>query len=293
MLSRCRSALSTSSRRSLGARGLATPVYTDPAVHNIPHEAVDPPARPKRGAKPTINTGIVLNRAPFLTRDQTTFERAFQAYQGRLRRALHNPVAYDFYFKEGSILETRFRVEEMKREQAAFGPSFGKLDVLDVEKFEAQKLAAAQLAEQEGELEEMMPRVHEADTNKDYKSLDRAGMRNLYLLVKEKDTWRFPQGGLEDKELLHQSAQRNLYAECDQYMDSWIVSRTPMGVHTSSASAPGARPIATFFYKAHIMAGQVRPSNKVSDFMWLAKEEIEPHVDAQYWNGIKDMLSDY
>lgn len=41
------------------------------------------------------------------------------------------------------------------------------------------------------------------------------------------------------------------------------------------------------------MAGQVRPSNKVSDFMWLAKEEIEPHVDAQYWNGIKDMLSDY
>jgi large subunit ribosomal protein L46 len=40
------------------------------------------------------------------------------------------------------------------------------------------------------------------------------------------------------------------------------------------------------------MAGQVRPGNSVADFAWLTKKEIAKHVDEQYWDGIKDMLSD-
>ena len=49
-----------------------------------------------------------------------------------------------------------------------------------------------------------------------------------------------------------------------------------------------------FFYKAHIITGQVQPDGKsVFDFAWLAKEEIESRVDKSYWNGVKDMLSDF
>lgn len=188
----------------LALRNFATAVYDNPPANNVPKEAIQPPSV-RKGPKPTISTAIVLNRSPFLTREPTTFERSFYAYQGRLRRALHNPVPFEFYFKEGSILETRFRVEEMKRERAAFRPSFGRDDdILDKEKFEAQKIAAAQLAEQEGENEEMMPREHPSDVNKDYKDLNRAGMRNLYLLVKSTDLWQFPEGSLENNELLHQ-----------------------------------------------------------------------------------------
>ena len=40
------------------------------------------------------------------------------------------------------------------------------------------------------------------------------------------------------------------------------------------------------------MAGQVQPTEAVKDFEWLTKEEIEQRVDAHYWNGIKDILSD-
>jgi large subunit ribosomal protein L46 len=49
-----------------------------------------------------------------------------------------------------------------------------------------------------------------------------------------------------------------------------------------------------FFYKAHIMAGQVRPNRtQAQDFAWLTKGEIKTRVDENYWLGIKDMLSDF
>lgn len=41
------------------------------------------------------------------------------------------------------------------------------------------------------------------------------------------------------------------------------------------------------------MAGQVRPAESVTDFAWLTKKEIAKRVNEQYWDGIKDMLSDF
>jgi large subunit ribosomal protein L46 len=77
------------------------------------------------------------------------------------------------------------------------------------EKAATDKAAAEQLAQQEGEGEEMMPRLHPADTTGDNKSLDRKGKRNVYLLLltkeNNKDVWRFPQGGVTKGELLHQA----------------------------------------------------------------------------------------
>ena len=50
----------------------------------------------------------------------------------------------------------------------------------------------------------------------------------------------------------------------------------------------------TFFYKAHVLQGQVHPDGaKVVDFAWLTKQEIKPRVPQQYWDGVKDMLSDF
>ncbi|KAK0228217.1 39S mitochondrial ribosomal protein L46-domain-containing protein [Armillaria fumosa] len=275
------------------ARTLATEVEILPLAST----STDPLPPPKKTPRPTISAAVILNRSPLITRSPSTFERAYYSYQARLRRALHNPFPYDFYFKEGSILETRFNVEERKRERHAFGPLFGIDDDVDQEKAKAARAAAAQLAEQEGEFEEMVPRLHPSDVSQDTKSLDRKGKRNIYLLLKTlQDVWRFPQGGIEKNELLHQAAQRDLYTECGQHMDSWIVSRNPVGVYKPPVpSIPGQfiRPEITFFFKAHIMAGQVRPGEGVCDFAWLTKQEIEGKVEKNYWDGIKDILSDY
>jgi large subunit ribosomal protein L46 len=98
-------------------------------------------------------------------------------------------------------------------------------------------------------------------------------------------------------------------------MDTWIVSRNPIGlseiypptapaetaalpkVLISSSPAPESLShglkTCVFFLKAHIMAGQVKPGKSVTDFAWLTKKEIAKRVDERYWHGIKDMLSDF
>jgi large subunit ribosomal protein L46 len=150
---------------------------------------------------PVLTTAVILNRSPILTRTPTPFERAFYKYQARIQRALHNPFPFDFYFKQGSLLESRFRIEERTRERKAFGRSSST-------KEDEAGPTLQQLGPQEGEGEIVMPRKHESDLKIDVKSLDRRGSRNLYLLLKtkdgEKEVWRFPQGIVQRGALLHQ-----------------------------------------------------------------------------------------
>lgn len=170
-----------------------------------------------------------------------------------MRRALHNPFPYEFYFKQGTLLETRFNLEERKREKLAFGPGFLEKEDTSEEKRAANIAAVEQLAQQEGEGEELMPRIHSTDETGDTTSLDRAGTRNLYLLLQTvengKEVWRFPEGAVEKGQFLHQvrlfdqsifisilvhlflqAALHDLYAECGDQMDTWIVGKTPIGV---------------------------------------------------------------
>jgi len=197
------------------------------------------------------------------------------------------------------LLETRFNIEEKKRERRAFGPPFGIDEFISKEKAAAEKAAADQLALQEGDSEGLMQRVHVSDTNRDLKSLDRKGKRNIYLLLHTsengQDSWRFPEGAVEKGELLHQAAQRDLHVECGSNMDTWLVSRNPIGFYKPfpSSDVLDVEKI-TFFFKAHIMAGQAKPDAKaVQDFAWLTKQEIQTRVKLEYWNGIKDVLSEY
>lgn len=42
------------------------------------------------------------------------------------------------------------------------------------------------------------------------------------------------------------------------------------------------------------MAGQAMPSlTSVQDFAWLTKQEIQTRVSPEYWDGVKDILSEY
>jgi len=257
-----------------------------------------PPIIRSKRPRTEVTAAVVLNRAPILTRTPTLFERAYYAYQARIRRALHSPFPLDFYFKQGSLLESKFSSEERTRERRAFGPKFNLEDVTN----EKSKAAVAQLAQQGEGLGTILPRLHETDVTRDTKSLDRNGRRNLYLLLlattSNERAWRFPQGSIEKGELLHQAAQRDLYAECGENMDMWIVSRNPIGVYkklpSSDFSSPEARAEKiTFFFKGHIMAGQVKPNpNTIADFAWLTKQEIKARVEKDYWESVKDMLSE-
>ncbi|KAF7322656.1 50S ribosomal subunit L30 [Mycena chlorophos] len=249
--------------------------------------------------RPSLYTAVILNRAPLLTPSPTPFENAFYAYQQRIRRALHNPFPTEFYFKPGSLLEAKFNSEERYRERVAWGPDYAKGDEIDEAQRLAEKAVLEQIELQEQNDEKLVSRVHPSDTARDYHSLDRKGRRNVYLLVKRveegapKGVWEFPWGRAQRDELLHQAAARELEEKCGAHMDTWIVARKPIGMYKPPIPAETDRENITFFFKANIMAGQVRPGKSVTDFAWVTKQEVEKRVDGQYWESVKDMLSDH
>ena len=312
-------------RVHLSARRLATitevPASTSsPTPSNASAQPQKTRATPE--GKPIIRSGVVLNRHPILTRTPTPLESAYYAYHSRIQRALHNPFPSEFYFKPGSLLQGKFEEEEMKREREAFG----RMPWLESS---SKKSAPTSDILNQDDAVTPMPRESEADRTGDVKSLDRKGERNLYLLVMNKGdgAWRFPQTDLVGDELLHEvsdlvsevksnfhyrtysgSAKRSPvivrgrhgYLARQSYTNGCIpyhsVSRGAFSLCSgqSAISDPYAWQNYTFFYKAHILQGQVRPDGKeVADFAWLTKEEIQPRVDKHYWSGVKDMLSDF
>lgn len=86
-------------------------------------------------------------------------------------------------------------------------------------------------------------------------------------------------------------------------MNTWMVGYHPVGHHVFSYRDPqtvettGAQLLGekTFFMKGRIMAGQADLSANtqgLTDFKWLAKEEVQGHVHDRYFSQIKNMLAE-
>jgi large subunit ribosomal protein L46 len=84
-------------------------------------------------------------------------------------------------------------------------------------------------------------------------------------------------------------------------MNTWMVGHHPIGHYVYNLRNPKSDEVAktrlvgekTFFMKARIMAGQADLTSNMRDlldFKWLAREEIEQHVQPQYFSGVKNML---
>ncbi|KAF9391189.1 54S ribosomal protein L17 mitochondrial [Podila verticillata] len=248
-----------------------------------------------------IIAGAVLSRQPLILRDLTPFEQEYFTYQKNLQRDNAAPFGAEFYFKKGSVAERRWKQQESERSgNATSASSKGKeaSSQLEEELSEEDRVAA---------LESKIAfndRVTEADRKNDVRSLERALARTLYLIVKkprEQHAWQFPQGGVHVCENLQEAAGRELQEECGSNMDLWFVGRVPIGHYnykvpnvamTDSTSAPtGAK---VFFMKAHIFSGQVKVDNKeIVDFAWVTKQEMKDYVAPEYYEAVKDMLSDF
>ncbi|KAA8893765.1 39S mitochondrial ribosomal protein L46-domain-containing protein [Sphaerosporella brunnea] len=262
-----------------------------------------------------LASGVVLSRPPMLTRSLTPFEESYYFYQRRLNQRLALPFTRYFYFKKGTAADTE-RKRKLKAlvEGGQLWTGFGKTgwkDELMVgdESHRSddngyRRLVESSVTGEDGDsasFEAPLPRRTKADEVNDRRSLDRAGERTLYLLVKskrEKHAWRFPQAVLQGRETLVESAKRTLAEAAGVNMNTWFVGNVPIG-HLVYEYEKGFQGDAdkigkkVFFMKARIMAGQADlKDNKLGleDFLWLTKEEIGEVVDKSYWESVKPML---
>jgi large subunit ribosomal protein L46 len=160
-----------------------------------------------------VYASVVLSRPPMLTPTLHRFEESFYFYQRRLDQRLALPFTRYFYFKKGTPTDLEWKRKQ--KEHADPYTGFGKegwrdeLLVGDDRYKEAgtyERLVKTTVTGEEG-LEDagIMERETEADRKKYRKSLDRAGEKTLYLLVKkDKGRWSFPEAKLMGKENLKQ-----------------------------------------------------------------------------------------
>ncbi|KAG0344787.1 54S ribosomal protein L17 mitochondrial [Podila humilis] len=268
-----------------------------------------------------IIAGAVLSRQPLILRDVTPFEQEYFAYQKSLERDNAAPFGAEFYFKKGSVAERRWKQQEAERlsttttastapSSSSKGNATGKA-ASSLSSSSSQGAAAAdeELSEEDrvAALENKVAfndRVTDADRENNVHSLERALARTLYLIVKkprELHAWQFPQGGVHVCENLQEAAGRELQEECGANMDLWFVGRVPIGHYNykfpkaaRDATSEGPTGAKVFFMKAHIFSGQVKVDNKeIVDFAWVTKQEMKDYVAPEYYEAVKDMLSDF
>ncbi|KAI8346901.1 39S mitochondrial ribosomal protein L46-domain-containing protein [Choanephora cucurbitarum] len=238
-----------------------------------------------------IQASIILSRAPQITRDATPFEKAYFDYREKFERQEATATPTEFYFKKGSVAERRWKNEEEARQKAMTNTAENLTDSVKESQATWEKENESLVATNKVE---KLSRETEADRKNDTKSLDRSLQKTLYLVVKKNDEanpWQFPQGPVDSSEYLHEAAERTLKQECGVDMDTWFVGRQPIGVF-KQASTKGAEGSKTFFMKARIYAGQVKPSKEVSDFAWLTKQELASKFSPEYYKAVKDSLGD-
>lgn len=178
-----------------------------------------------------IKSGIILTRAPLLTRAPTPFEAAFFLYQKRLDERLAAPFRKGFYFKLDTPAELDWRLKVRERHGVA-ARDVGRYNPRGRLAWNDELLAGSPVSEpaavagalvrdaemrvsEDGEeipeedrvkVDGPLPRRTAADEAGDATRLDRELDRTLYLVVRrgEDAPWEFPSGDVLTSENLHE-----------------------------------------------------------------------------------------
>jgi large subunit ribosomal protein L46 len=176
-----------------------------------------------------LRAGVVLSRPPQLTRDLTSFEKAFFLYQKRLNERLALPFTQYFYYRKGtpSLIDWKKKIADRKtpardigrynpyledgwHDEVLVGAQEGEPDHMmdallkDIEVPVVNKFQSEEAKQEEADkdlIQRPMPRVTAADNDGDQRSLNRLLSQTLYLLVKGKEgQWQFPTDTLLGRE---------------------------------------------------------------------------------------------
>ncbi|KAL8882808.1 MAG: hypothetical protein Q9198_000254 [Flavoplaca austrocitrina] len=275
-----------------------------------------------------VKASVLLSRPPLITRDLTPFEKSYFLYQRRLNERLAMPFSRYFYYQKGTPGDVEWKRKIKERLTPA--RDIGVYNAYAKEGWNDEVLVGANESEpdvqvdallkdaevegltgEEGqevkkhEVEKPMPRITEADRIGDTKSLDRNLQRTLYLVVREgkEGKWWFPNDVLVGKESLHTAAERIIVQAGGLNMNTWVIGNIPLGHYIynfgtameAQDQSEELRGEKFFFMKGRIMAGQANlADNKLglTDFQWLAKDEIQKTLTPRDWNGVKNILSE-
>ncbi|KAI0180906.1 39S mitochondrial ribosomal protein L46-domain-containing protein [Hypoxylon sp. FL1284] len=317
----CRSAQVRPYSASAGAAVAAEAHHLKP-TESSPH----PPVTVTPRAEYRIRSGVILTRAPLLTRRLTPFENAFFFYQKRLNERLVLPFRHTLYFKKDTATDLDWRIKFEERGRIA-AKDIGRYYARGRNAWNDELLVGSTLSEEDrvreillkdaenrvtedGEVadkdevvpvERPMDRVTEADKTNNVRRLDRQLDRTLYLVVQGSDgKWQFPSEDVPTDEQLHETAARALESAAGVNMNTWLVGRVPVAhlvtqPEFNEDTSLKQRGEKVFFLKGRIMAGQADLNGNTlgyTDFNWLTKDELKEKLSEDYFHSVRNMMAD-
>jgi large subunit ribosomal protein L46 len=126
------------------------------------------------------------------------------------------------------------------------------------------------------------PRVTEADTNGNVRTLNRRLATRVYLAVKQDDKWTFPTVNVRDEETLLDATKRAVADVAGEKMELYCPSNCPMGVdmivHSDEDQKKhGTFGTKTFFLRVQHDEGDVSEESG-RDYGWLDRDEMTERV---------------
>ncbi|WFD42806.1 hypothetical protein MPSI1_001456 [Malassezia psittaci] len=242
-------------------------------------------AKSKNTQNNALKAALLLVRAPVVQKEPSAFEQEFYRFNRQLSQKLQQPFPRDMYFKKGSAAEKRFD---------EFFNEFQKTWELKTDTKESDATQQETPSESDADLYATMPRTTSADAQNNRRSLERALDRTLYLLVKEKNSWRLPSSLLaadrSKTDSLHQAALSGLKETLGDSMDLWLVSKLPAAVVEGLPK--------TYILRARVLAGEPIEKNG-PEYAWLTKEEVADYLQQDtseeantYWTKVRDLLDE-
>ncbi|KAK9423940.1 putative 39S mitochondrial ribosomal protein L46-domain-containing protein [Seiridium unicorne] len=322
----CADCRTTQSLRSYSAAAAAATQSAE-AHHLKPQETIPhPPSTASRKAEYRIKSGIILTRAPLLTRALTPFENAFFFYQKRLNERLTTEFRHTLFFKENTVPDLDWNIKVKERGGIA-AKELGRYFAQGRNAWNDELLVGSTLSDEnrireilvkdaesrvtedgeEAKPDEIVPvekplaRTTEADATNNVRRLDRKLDQTLYLVVQSGNgEWTFPTDDVPTDENLHQAARRVLDQAAGVNMNTWLVGRVPVAHYVQQPqfnedTSIKSRGEKTFFLKGRIMAGQANLTGNplgYKDFNWLTKEELRGKLPFPYFRAVRNMMAD-
>ena len=155
----CKSCRETLSRRRYVSAAAAASTGLHPISQTLlsSSSTSDPlPISSSTVLKPTytIKAGVLLSRAPQITRELTSFEKAFYFYQRRLNERLALPFTRYFYFKRGTPADVEWKHKYKDRQTAA--RDIGKYNAYSKEAWNDELLVGAVESEPEHQIDALV-----------------------------------------------------------------------------------------------------------------------------------------
>ncbi|XP_041377704.1 39S ribosomal protein L46, mitochondrial-like [Gigantopelta aegis] len=240
-------------------------------------------AQTSAGRQWQLASAVCLERHPVITSEKTELEQKMSKLMERMELEYSLLSDHELRHKEDLLLAQKRKQEDYEETE-----------------IDASRLTALDLEDKwEAELKNFTPasRNTDADKSDDRTSVQRKLDRKLILIVKQQlgdqSHWVFPQGLWKDGESMRQTAERVLQDCSDGKLDARFEGNAPCGLHKYKFKRESENGVKIFFFRASYAKGNIDLTNKrVSDFLWVTKDELTEYLAPAYMKSITNFVID-